>query len=672
MIKIFRTRIRHHVNTSRISLLSIGTVFLRKLHLHGIMSSGSLESLNFDNLVLRSLPIDSEEENYIRQVSGACFSKVKPTPVSNPQLVAASLPALSLIDIDPKQVERADFAEFFSGNKLLPGSETTAHCYCGHQFGYFSGQLGDGAAMYLGEIVNKSGTRWEIQLKGSGLTPFSRSADGRKVLRSTIREFLCSEAIHHLGIPTTRAGSCVTSDSRVVRDIFYDGHPIQERCSIVLRIAPTFLRFGSFEIFKATDSETGRTGPSVGRNDILKQMLDYTVQTFYPEIWQAHSADKETAYVEFFKELTRRTARLVADWQSVGWCHGVLNTDNMSIVGVTIDYGPFGFMDKYDPDFICNASDDGGRYTYIKQPQICKWNIKKFAEAIQGVVPLAKTVPETKIFDEEYSDYYTKKMRKKFGLINTIEEQDGDLVGSFLDTLHKTGADFTNCFRCLSRLPLPGSPDFEERLQEVTEYLLSQCSTVEELKKEYRPRMNPRQFQMIMMLMESNPQLAPALGRGFAAFSQEIERLEKSKELENVTDEDKKKENQAMWTAWLNTYVERLKKEADKVTDLTAANQRRKEVMNMTNPRFILRNYIAQNAIDAAEKGDFSEVRRVLEILQTPYSEDLDLGSLSQATAETSPPAATEDTSNSVESRTFVEQCYDGKPPSWSTDLRVT
>lgn len=149
MIKIFRTRIRHHVNTSRISLLSIGTVFLRKLHLHGIMSSGYLESLNFDNLVLRSLPIDSEEENYIRQVSGACFSKVKPTPVSNPQLVAASLPALSLIDIDPKQVERADFAEFFSGNKLLPGSETAAHCYCGHQFGYFSGQLGDGAAMWV-------------------------------------------------------------------------------------------------------------------------------------------------------------------------------------------------------------------------------------------------------------------------------------------------------------------------------------------------------------------------------------------------------------------------------------------------------------------------------------------------------------------------------------------
>ncbi|XP_048731129.2 protein adenylyltransferase SelO, mitochondrial-like [Ostrea edulis] len=667
MIKIFRTLGRRYSNLRQ----SIRTSVRRNLHVfYGIMSCTTLESLNFDNLALRSLPIDPEKENSIRQVSGACFSKVKPTPVSNPRLVAASISALSLIDLDPGQIERKDFAEFFSGNKLLPGSDTAAHCYCGHQFGYFSGQLGDGAAMYLGEIVNKSGQRWEIQFKGSGLTPFSRSADGRKVLRSTIREFLCSEAIHNLGIPTTRAGTCVTSDSRVVRDIFYDGNPIQERCSIVLRIAPTFLRFGSFEIFKPTDSETGRKGPSVGRNEILTQMLDYTVQTFYPEIWKVHNADKMTAYVEFFKELTRRTARLVADWQSVGWCHGVLNTDNMSIVGVTIDYGPFGFMDKYDPGFICNASDDGGRYTYIKQPQICKWNIKKFAEAIQGVVPLAKTIPETKIFDEEYSDYYTKKMRKKFGLVNKSEEQDGDLTGSFLDTMQKTGADFTNCFRCLSRLPLPGSPDFEDRLQEVIKYILSQCSTVEELKKEYRPRMDPRQFQMMMMLMESNPQLAPALGRSFSAFSQEIERLEKFKELEKITEDDKQKENKELWTTWFKSYTDRLKKEVEGETDIEAANQRRKEVMNGTNPRFILRNYIAQNAIDAAEKGDFSEVCRVLKLLETPYNDGTDLESLRPSPSDSN--IAAEDDSSSSVPKTFVEKCYDGKPPSWSVDLRVT
>ncbi|XP_062605650.1 protein adenylyltransferase SelO, mitochondrial-like [Saccostrea cucullata] len=673
MIKIFRTLSHRLVNLRRISLLTVGTAVLRYLHIHEGMTSVTLESLNFDNLALRSLPIDPEKENYIRQVSGACFSKVKPTPVSNPQLVAASVPALSLIDLDSAQIEREDFAEFFSGNKLLPGSDTAAHCYCGHQFGYFSGQLGDGAAMYLGEIVNKSGERWEIQFKGSGLTPYSRSADGRKVLRSTIREFLCSEAIHHLGISTTRAGTCVTSDSRVIRDIFYDGNPIQERCSVVLRIAPTFLRFGSFEIFKPTDSETGRKGPSVGRNDILTQMLDYTVQTFYPELWKAHSSDKTTAYVEFFKELTRRTARLVADWQSVGWCHGVLNTDNMSIVGVTIDYGPFGFMDKYDPDFICNASDDGGRYTYIKQPQICKWNLKKFAEAIQGVVPLARTIPETKIFDEEYSDYYTKKMRKKFGLINKADEEDGKLTGTFLDTMRKTGADFTNCFRCLSRLPLPGSPDFEDKLQEVIQYILTQCSTVEELKKDYRPRMNPRQFQMILMLMESNPQIAPSLGRGFSAFTQEIERLEKYKELEKITEEDKKKENTDLWTSWFKTYTDRLKEEAEGVTDLEAANQKRKEVMNSTNPRFILRNYIAQNAIDAAEKGDFSEVRRVLKVLEKPYSDETNLESLLQKPVEASKGATEEEVDSSGDlPRTFVGQFYDDKPPLWSADLRVT
>ncbi|KAJ8307321.1 hypothetical protein KUTeg_015405 [Tegillarca granosa] len=358
----------------------------------------TLETLKFDNLVLRSLPIDGEEENYRRKVSGACFSKVKPTPVKNPQLVAVSLPAMGLLDLPLSETEREDFAEYFSGNKLLPGSETAAHCYCGHQFGYFSGQLGDGAAIYLGEIINRKGERWEIQLKGAGLTPYSRQADGRKVLRSSIREFLCSE------------------------------------------------------IFKPTDEDTGRTGPSVGRKDILEKMLQYTVKTFYPQIWESYSNDDKRMYVEFYKEVIRRTARLVADWQ-------VLNTDNMSIIGLTIDYGPYGFMDKYDPDFICNSSDDGGRYTYVKQPTICKWNCEKLAEAIQDIVPLTDTKPHLDLFDEEFGKYYTEKMRKKFGLKKELPE-DKELVESFLDTMHKTGADFTNCFRCLSRLPYPGSEEF--------------------------------------------------------------------------------------------------------------------------------------------------------------------------------------------------------------------
>ncbi|KAL5514995.1 hypothetical protein EMCRGX_G000100 [Ephydatia muelleri] len=246
-------------------------------------------------------------------------------------------------------MQREDLAEYFAGNKILPGSDPAAHCYCGHQFGNFAGQLGDGCALYLGEVVNVAGERWELQLKGAGKTPYSCQADGRKVLQSSIREFLCSEAMFHLGIPTTRAGTCVTSDTPVARDIFYNGNVIYEKATVISRIAPTFLRFGSFEIFKTRDPQTGRSGPSVGRMDILNQLLDYTITSFFPEV---HGEDR------------------------------VLNTDNMSIVGVTIDYGPFGFMDRYDPNHICNGSDDGGRYSYTNQPAICRWNLKKLAEAL--------------------------------------------------------------------------------------------------------------------------------------------------------------------------------------------------------------------------------------------------------------------------------------------------
>ncbi|GFR47232.1 hypothetical protein Agub_g8916, partial [Astrephomene gubernaculifera] len=251
-----------------------------------------LENLNFDNLTLRSLPIDPVVGGPIRQVEGACFSRVQPTPLANPQLVVASPEALALLDIDPSEISRPDFPAFFSGNRLLPGSEPAAHCYCGYQFGLFSGQLGDGAAMYLGEVVNSAGERWELQLKGAGKTPYSRQADGRKVLRSSLREFLCSEAMYHLGIPTTRAGSCVTSDSRVVRDVHYSGNPILERCTVVSRIAPTFLRFGSFEIFKPVDPMTGRRGSSAGlESALLPPLLHHVIRTYFPDIWAAHGGE---------------------------------------------------------------------------------------------------------------------------------------------------------------------------------------------------------------------------------------------------------------------------------------------------------------------------------------------------------------------------------------------
>ncbi|CAB4002050.1 Hypothetical predicted protein, partial [Paramuricea clavata] len=489
----------------------------------------TLETLNFDNLVLRSLPIDPIKQNFVRQVPNACFSLVDPTAVKDPEVVVHSESAMGLLDLTREQVERAEFAEYFSGNTKLPGSQTAAHCYCGHQFGSFAGQLGDGAAIYLGEVLNHNGERWEIQLKGAGKTPFSRTADGRKVLRSSIREFLCSEAMHHLGIPTTRAGCCITSDTKVVRDIFYDGNPIYEKSSIVLRIAPTFIRFGSFEIVKQADLMTGRRGPSAGRKDILIQLLDYVIKTFYPQIYAAHGENSEDRYLAFYKEVIVRTARLVAEWQCVGFCHGVLNTDNMNILGLTIDYGPFGFMDNFNPDFVCNASDDMARYSYKAQPEICKWNLIKLAEAMADVLPIAKSrILLEDVYDLEFLDYYLNKMRRKLGITWKALASDRKLVEELLQTMEETGADFTNVFRCLSQIKVHGSADCEKNNEDVLEYILSQCLDPSDLPKE--PAVSG-QLQLLLLMMNSNPALA-AQFEGSPWIQAEKEKMEKAKKLQ--------------------------------------------------------------------------------------------------------------------------------------------
>ncbi|XP_072020102.1 protein adenylyltransferase SelO, mitochondrial-like [Amphiura filiformis] len=650
----------------------------------------SLESLNFDNLVLRSLPIDSVEEIQPRQVKGACFSKMKLSPVANPDTVAVSSSALRLLDLDEEQWQRAEFAEYFGGNKLLPGSQLAAHCYCGHQFGYFAGQLGDGAAMYLGEVVNKAGKRWEIQLKGSGLTPYSRQADGRKVLRSSIREFLCSEAMHHLGISTTRAGCCITSDTKVIRDVFYSGNPIREKATVILRIAPTFIRFGSFEIFKPLDPMSGRQGPSVGRKDILDKMLDYTIKTFYPKVYEDHPEDTGARNLAFYKEVMRLTAMLVAEWQCVGFCHGVLNTDNMSIAGATIDYGPFGFMDAYNPDHICNTSDDGGRYSYKKQPEICRWNLGKLAEAISMSLPEQEAKAELPLYDECYQRHYMEKMRKKLGLLRVAEDDDKALIESFLDTMDQTKADFTNCFRCLSQLLLPGTPGCDDAKEKILEYLVSQSCTAEELKKACKPQMDPREMQMMMMLMQVNPDLLSQLAGGHQRLLRELQKMEQAEELKDLTDAKKQETDRGKWSAWLDSYNARLTKEVTTDANFEEHNQERSKVMNANNPKFVLRNYIAQNAINAAEKGDYSEVQRVLKMLETPYSDTNDLESLAAKPSEdegASTSTADEDSgatagagpssaSNQQQTSTAVKSCtglsYDSKPPEWAANLQVT
>uniref|UniRef100_A0A8C9MD93 Selenoprotein O n=1 Tax=Panthera tigris altaica TaxID=74533 RepID=A0A8C9MD93_PANTA len=410
-------------------------------------------------------------------------------------------------------------------------------------------------------------------------------ADGRKVLRSSIREFLCSEAMFHLGIPTTRAGACVTSQSTVVRDVFYDGNPKYEKCTVVLRIASTFLRFGSFEIFKSADEHTGREGPSVGRNDIRVQMLDYVIGTFYPEIQAAHADNSVQRNAAFFREVTRRTARMVAEWQCVGFCHGVLNTDNMSIVGLTIDYG--GEQGGCDPDHVCNASDNAGRYAYSKQPEVCKWNLQKLVEALEPELPreLGEAILAEE-FDAEFRRHYLQKMRRKLGLVRAELEDDGVLVAKLLETMHLTGADFTNTFHLLSSFPVGPEP---QGMPEFLDALTAQCASLEELKLAFRPQMDPRWVPR-----------PPFLGMGFQ--------------------KERTIQNRAWGICWKDELGcdsrARLEKDREGAGDSDTWQAERLRVMRASNPKYVLRNYIAQNAIEAAENGDFSEASGRLPLLR--------------------------------------------------------
>uniref|UniRef100_A0A665V301 Selenoprotein O n=1 Tax=Echeneis naucrates TaxID=173247 RepID=A0A665V301_ECHNA len=617
------------------------------------LSRSPLERLDFDNVVLQKLPLDPSEDPGVRQVKGACFSRVKPQPLSKPRFVAVSHQALALLGLSGEEVLNDPLGpEYLSGSKLMPGSEPAAHCYCGHQFGQFAGQLGDGAACYLGEV--RVG-RWEIQLKGAGLTPYSRQADGRKVLRSSIREFLCSEAMFFLGIPTTRAGSVVTSDSRVIRDIYYSGHPRHERCSVVVRIAPTFLRFGSFEIFKQADEFTGRQGPSYGRDEIRGQMMDYVIEMFYPEI-QENFPDRVERNVAFFREVMRRTARLVAQWQCVGFCHGVLNTDNMSILGLTLDYGPYGFMDRFDPDFTCNASDNSSRYSYQAQPAICRWNLVKLAEALAPELPPDRA----EIVMDEYLDlfngFYLENMRKKLGLLKKEEPEDEILITELLQAMHNTGADFTNAFRCLSQISCPaeGEGEGEEELvKKATELLLEQCASLEELKAANKPTMDPRELAMLLSMAQSNPALFQMISDRMT-IARQLDKLSRLKDLMETSQEELKTRQAEEWTRWIARYRKRLAHELDAQSDVQAVQQERVRVMDSTNPRVVLRNYIAQNAIEAAENGDFSEVQRVLKVLEKPFSSQPGLELPAWAGGARSPIP------------------YDSKPPAWAHEICVT
>lgn len=364
--------------------------------------------------------------NHFAELPEAFYERVRPTPLPDPYLVAFNPDAAAWLDLDSEAAKDPAFVSFAAGNQVAPGVEPLAMAYAGHQFGVFVPQLGDGRAILIGDLTSDAGERWELQLKGAGQTRFSRFGDGRAVLRSTIREYLCGEAIAGLGIPTTRALSIAGSDVPVQREEL-------ETAAVLIRLAPTHIRFGSFEYFAARR-----------RVAEVRQLADWVIRHFHPDL-----ATRDERHALWFQEIVERTARLIASWMAVGWSHGVMNTDNLSILGWTMDYGPFGFMEQYDPGFVCNHSDHEGRYAYNQQPGVGLWNLTRLAEALLSLLAEPDALTALNRYQPFFETEYARLMRAKLGL---TEERDGDrsLIWALLQVLHLGQVDYTRFFRLLA------------------------------------------------------------------------------------------------------------------------------------------------------------------------------------------------------------------------------
>ena len=393
----------------------------------------------FDNRFITQLPADPNTDNSRRQVLAACFSYVQPTTVTAPRVGAYSADLAPLLGFTQQDCQSELFSQVFAGNQLLTGMQPYAQCYGGHQFGNWAGQLGDGRAINLGELVDTQGEHQVLQLKGAGETPYSRTADGLAVLRSSVREFLCSEAMHHLGVPTTRALSLVTTGETVIRDMFYDGNPKAEAGAVVCRVAPSFLRFGSYEIFTA-------------RGDIttLKTLADYTIYNHFPHL----GAPSVDTYIAWFDEVCQRTAELMAHWMRVGFVHGVMNTDNMSILGLTIDYGPYGWLEDYDPDWTPNTTDAGARrYRFGHQAQVAQWNLTQLANALYPLIEQADPLRNClNKFVDSYLNQLNSMRSQKLGFQQFNADSDPDIFKKLDEILQLTETDMTIFYRGLADL----------------------------------------------------------------------------------------------------------------------------------------------------------------------------------------------------------------------------
>ena len=502
---------------------------------------------------LLELPIDTEKENYVRKVYNASFSRVMPTPFhSSPVLVALSRDVLEdLLDLDPCDcAQSSGFLALASGSQPQPpNSLNLAHRYGGHQFGHWAGQLGDGRAVLVGSYINQRGGYWEAQLKGSGKTPYSRNGDGRAVVRSSIREFLASEAMHALGVPTSRAASLVMSNEAAWRDQFYNGHLRQEPTAIVLRLAPSWFRIGSLEILHRNREF-----------ELLHQTVELVINHYYQDLTQLHRTSTSSRYAAFFVRVVNETAEIIARWQSVGFTHGVCNTDNFSLLSLTIDYGPFGFMEKYDPDFVPNTSDDEGMYRYQYQPSVGHNNLVKLWETLKPLVTEKSDHDALHeglmLYAAAFNNAFLRLMSDKLGLGGggVEEEQTEMLIGGLLQIMEDRDADFTMTFRELSETTLA---------------------------------------DLVTDTLPGHTWALPGLLAHRA------------------------------WRGWLRLYRSLTLAHAkhsgmDPIASYYEGE--RMERMQAANPRYVLRNWMAEEAIRKAEdEGDFSVVHRLQRVLRDPF-----------------------------------------------------
>ena len=471
------------------------------------------------------VPVDSA---YAR-LGSPYHTQVNPTPLPEPRMIHFNSSLSAELGLDDSPEEQNALTPILVGNQPWPGYAPLASVYGGHQFGSWVRQLGDGRALMISELRKPDGSRSELQLKGAGQTPYSRTADGRAVLRSSIREYLCSEAMHALGIPTTRCLSLVGSPEEVYREKI-------ETAAVVCRVSPSFIRFGHFEFFYNND-----------KHEYVAPLADHVINEHFP-----HLADHPDRYAEWLKEVVARTANLMTQWQTVGFCHGVMNTDNFSILGLTLDYGPFGFMDGFRQHHICNHSDYEGRYAYAFQPEIGEWNCSRLLQATlpllserqEEAAEIAVSIYET--FAPTFSVAALQRWTKKLGL-NEVRDGDAKLISQFLTILHQGKSDFTNSFRKLA-----------------------------------------------LVRTDTNE---PATGIR-----------------EDMVD-------MAAFDAWVMDYRNRLR--AEQNTDDAARAAR----MNLVNPKYVLRNHLAQSAIEKAEAGDYSEIETLMQLLSRPYDDQPEMKS---------------------------------------------